>query len=156
MTYEKGNACEKLNKRAVIAESCKRVYDSMSDERPRAKPVETCKDVGDWARVGRWEQLEPNFEKQVCVVLIRTAGILRTSKAYDREKEVGFPAKSHGSILLNVGMWICYDLLIRLFSFHLKSNKNASQTLGKSEKSPIIIPTLLQTIGLSFKPTSKF
>lgn len=46
--------------------------------------------------MGRCEQLEPNSEKQVCVVLIRTAGILRTSKAYDREKEVDFPAKSHG------------------------------------------------------------
>lgn len=58
------------------------------------------------------------------------------------------------TILLNVGMWMCYDLLISLFSFHLKRNKNASQTLRKSEKSPIIIPTLLQTIGLSLKPAS--
>lgn len=45
---EKGNACEKINEMAVIAESCKGVEDSMSDSSPHAKPTEICKDVGDW------------------------------------------------------------------------------------------------------------
>lgn len=69
-------------------------------------------------------------------------------KVYDREEEVDFSAESHRYSLLNVGVWAGYNLLICLFSFHLKSNKNASQTVGILEKSPIITPTLLQTISL--------
>lgn len=39
---------------------------------PCANLVEIYKDVGDWAQWGelgggRWEQLDPNFEKQACV-----------------------------------------------------------------------------------------
>lgn len=66
---------------AVPAESSKRVYVQCQMKGACAKPAEICKDVGDGARLGRWEELlEPNFEKQVCVVLIREDGILRTSK----------------------------------------------------------------------------
>lgn len=64
-----------------------------------------------------------------------------------------FSYGSHEYTLLNVDMWICYNLLICLFLFHLKSNKNASQILGKlGGESPVIILTLLQKINLSLKP----
>lgn len=39
--------------------------------------IETCKDVGNWASVGRKEELGANFEKQMSAVSIRVDGTLR-------------------------------------------------------------------------------
>lgn len=79
-TCWKGNACKKLNTTAVISECCKRVYDSVSEEWHMWWAFRSMQICGWLGQSGRYEELEPNFEKQVSMLSIKEDGILRSSK----------------------------------------------------------------------------